>query len=194
MFKVVNGLVDWGGSVRISDAAVAEWLPERTRLKLNGYPDRPPDIDGPSLRAWLPRLGERTVPYFRDPPVVPALLDDPRQFPVFTVTWHQGDSPTYKVFLTGLSDGSFMNRVVIVDPSGDLIADKAHLLDPTVDPNSVWQEIETVVRTINEAPVDWGPEGVLVTDYGAFLALDEEVETAKAEARAAGLLAPQWMH
>lgn len=34
----------------------------------------------------------------------------------------------------------------------------------------------------------------LVADYLDFLALDSEIDLAGAEARAAGLLAPDWVH
>ena len=52
--------------VRVPDPAVEAWLAERPRLRAQGYPDRPPDLDTPTLRAWLPRPGEGTLPYFRD--------------------------------------------------------------------------------------------------------------------------------
>ena len=40
----------------------------------------------------------------------------------------------------------------------------------------------------------WQPRDPMVTTYLDFVALDAEVETAEAEARAAGLLAPEWLH
>jgi len=54
--------------------------------------------------------------------------------------------------------------------------------------------VETIVAAINEAPMGWQPRDPMVTAYLDFVALDAEVETAEAEARAAGLLAPQWLH
>ena len=180
--------------VRVDDRAIAEWLPERAHLKHRGYPDRPPDIDTPTLRAWLPRLGEGTLPYFRDLPARSAGTGDALAFPVFTATWHRPSGTTTKVLVTGFGDGSLLSRVVIVNASGDSPVDKAHRLGPDVDPGAVWTEVETIVRAINEAPMGWDARGPMLTTYLDYLRLDEEVEVAEAEARAAGLLVPEWLH
>ena len=42
----------------ITDDALAEWEEHRRLLALNGYPDRPPDIDTPTLRSWILHPGE----------------------------------------------------------------------------------------------------------------------------------------
>ena len=188
-----NGLPEtvW---VRVSDAAVAGWLPERAGLRQRGYPDRPPDVDTATLRAWLPRLGELALPYFRGNLARSAGTGDALVFPVFTATWHRPTGVTTKVLVTGMGDGSFLSRVVIVEPSGDCPVDKAHRLGPDINPDAVWAEVETIVRAINEAPMGWGPNDPLVTTYPDFLVLDDEVDAAEADARAAGLLAPEWLH
>lgn len=180
--------------VRVNDRAVAEWLPERAGLKHRGYPDRPPDVDTVTLRAWLPRPGELALSFFRDLPERPAGTGDALAFPVFTATWHRPGGTTTKVIVTGFGDGSFLSRVVIVDESGNCPVDKAHRLGPDIGPDAVWAEVETIVRAINEAPMGWQPRDPMLTTYEDFLALDAEVETAEAEARAAGLLAPEWVH
>jgi len=180
--------------VRVDDRAIAEWLLERAHLKRRGYPDRPPDVDTVTLRAWLPRIGEVTLPYFRGRIAPSAATGDTLVFPVFTATWHRPSGTTTKVLVTGFGDGSFMSRVVIVDESGDSPVDKAHRLGPEVDPDRVWEEIETIISAINEAPMGWQPRDPMVTTYLDFLALDDEVEAAETEARAAGLLAPEWLH
>jgi hypothetical protein len=180
--------------VRVSDAAVVEWLPERAGLKHRGYPDRPPDVDTPTLRAWLPRLGEGTLPYFRDLPARSAGTGDALIFPVFTASWHRLNGSTTKVLVTGFGDGSFMSRVLIVSAAGDTPVDKAHRLGPHVDPGAVWTEVETIVRAINEAPMGWQPRDPMVTTYADFLLLDDEMEAAEADARAAGLLPIERVH
>jgi hypothetical protein len=180
--------------VRVDDRAIAERLPERAGLKHRGYPDRPPDIDTPTLQAWLPRLGEQTLPYFRGRLARSARPGGTQMFMVFTATWHRPNGVITKVLVTGMGDGSFLSRVVIVEPSGETPVDKAHRLGPDIDPDAVWAEVETIVRAINEAPMDWGPEDPMVTTYVDFAALNDEIETAEAEARAAGLLAPEWVH
>jgi hypothetical protein len=180
--------------VRIPDAAVAEWLAERAGLRRRGYPDRPPDIDTPTLRAWVPRLGEATLPYFRNLPARSAGTGDRLIFPVFTATWHRPNSTTTKVLVTGFGDGSFLSRVVIVDPSGDCPVDKARRIGADVNPDAVWAEVERIVAFINEAPMGWQPRDPMLTTYLDFLDLDAETELAEAEARTAGLLAPEWLH
>jgi len=40
---------------RVSDEAVIAWLAERPYLRSRGYPDRPPDVDTPTVRLWLAR-------------------------------------------------------------------------------------------------------------------------------------------
>jgi hypothetical protein len=180
--------------VRISDAAVAEWLADRADLKHRGYPDRPPDVDTATLRAWLPRLGEGTLPYFRDLPARSTGTGGALIFPVFTATWHRPNGSTTKVLLHGSGDGSFTSRVVIVDPTGETPVDKTHRLGPDTDPAVVWAEIETIVRAINEAPMGWQPGDPMLTTYPDFLVLDDELEAAKADAKAAGLLPSPPVH
>jgi hypothetical protein len=179
--------------VRVDDRAVAEWLPERARLRHRGYPDRPPDVDTLTLRAWLPRPGEAALPYFRACPARSAGTGDALVFPVFTATWHRAGSVTTKVLVTGMGDGSFLSRVVVVESSGACHVDKAKAYSPDVEVNAVWREIEIIIRAINEASMGWEPRDPMVTDYLDFLDLDGEVETAGTEARAAGLLAPEWV-
>jgi len=113
---------------------------------------------------------------------------------VFTATWHRPSGVTTKVLLTGLADGGFLSRVVIVDESGDFPVDKAHRLGTDINPDAVWAEVETIVRAINEAPMGWQPRDPIVTTYADFLVLDDEVEAAEADARAAGLLPPERVH
>ena len=180
--------------VRVDDRAVAEWLPERARLRRRGYPDRPPDVDTPTLRAWLARPGEQGLPYFRDGQAPSTAPGDTQVFMVFTATWHRPSGVTTKVLVTGMADGSFLSRVVIVEPSGKTPVDRAHRLGPDLDPDAVWAEVETIVAFINEAPMGWGPEDPLVTTYLDFVDLDAEVEVAEAEAREAGLLAVEMVH
>jgi hypothetical protein len=180
--------------VRVSDAAVAEWLAERAGLKRRGYPDRPPDIDAPTLRAWLPRPGEQALPYFRDGPAGSARPRDTDIFPVLTVVWHREGGITAKVLVSGMGDGSFLSRVDIVEPTGECRVDKARVYSSDADPEAVWAEIERIITFVTEAPMGWGPEDPLVTTYPDFEALDSEIEAAEADARAAGLLAPERVH
>lgn len=44
--------------VSISDEALAEWVANRERLRAQGYPDRPPDVDTPKFHVWRQPAGE----------------------------------------------------------------------------------------------------------------------------------------
>jgi hypothetical protein len=178
--------------VRISDAAVAEWLADRADLKRHGYPDRPPDVDSPTLRAWLPRPAEYDHPYFAGRAAL--LKGTVSIWPVYTAIWHAPDRATTKVLVSAFGDGAILSRVVVEHASGKRPIDKAKRYPPDAHPDVIWREIETVVMAIDAAPLGWSPGDPLVTDYLDYVALDDEVQAVEAEARAAGLLAPEWVH
>jgi hypothetical protein len=169
---------------RIPDEAVVSWLSERERLAASGYPDRPPDVDTPHLRLWVPHLADAALPYFRDRERMTAR----GEFPVYTATWHRPGGPVVKVLLSGLDDGSFRCRVVIEEASGQRPVDQVRVYPPEVPEEAVWAQVEMIVITMNEGPLA-AAESLLVTDYGDFLALDAEIDAALADARAVGLLA-----
>jgi hypothetical protein len=52
-------------AVRIGPNGLRDWLMDREKLAATGHPDRPPDVDTPTLRAWLPHPGEEELPYFQ---------------------------------------------------------------------------------------------------------------------------------
>jgi hypothetical protein len=178
-------------AVRIADAAVATWRRERPHLRTQGYPDRPPDVDTPTLRAWLARPGEQQLPYFRDHAGSTSEVRDPGTFPAYMAVW---SSPygTARLLVTGYADGELTSRVTLVNADGHCPVDVARPLPP--DPELAWSQIESLVARLNETPVGWGPDDPLVTTYLDFLAFDAEVRVADAEARAAGLLASAWVH
>ena len=178
--------------VRITDAAVKEWLGERHRLRVLGFPDRPPDVDNASLRAWVPRLGEQNLPYFGGHS--PARPRAESVWPIYTAVWHAPSGETTKVLVSAAGDGAIVSRVVVEHPSGQRPVDKTKVYPPDADPDTVWCEVEAIVMTIDAAPMDWGPDDPLACDYLDYLALGDEVETAEAEARTAGLLAVEMVH
>jgi len=186
-----NGLPEthW---VRVPDAAIAEWLAERARLKRHGYPNRPPDVDLPAMRAWLPRPGEQDHPYFAGRSAARPMAES--IWPIYTAVWHAPDRATTKILISAAGDGAILSRVLIEHPSGERPVDKVKVYPPDADPDMIWGEIEVLIMAIDAAPLGWGPEDPLITDHADYLRLDAEVEVAEAEARAAGLLAPGWTH
>ncbi len=182
--------------VRVSDEAVEAWLAERHRLRRAGYPDRPPDVDTPNLRAWIAHLDEEAHPYFRSGRPAPTLEDGPTTFQILTAVWMEVETGlTTKLLVSGASDGAILARVRIerAMPVAQPL-DEVRLYDPAEDPDMVWDEIEAVLSGINEAPIDWDPAGPKISDYADFLALDVEVAAAEADARAAGLLPRPLVH
>ena len=115
-------------------------------------------------------------------------------WPVYTAVWHAHDRATTKVLVSAAGDGAIVSRVLIEHQSGSHPVDKVKVYPPEADPDVIWREIEAVIVAIDAAPLGWCPEDPLVTDYLDFVALDDEVQAVEAEARAAGLLAPEWVH
>ena len=175
--------------VRIPEEAVASWLADRPRLREDGYPDRPPDIDTATLRAWLPRVGEEQHPYFRDGQWPRRRDGEIGSFMIATFVWSQPAGLTTKVFVSGLPDGSILSRVRIEDAAGPEPVDKARRYGPEIDPDAIWSEIETVVRAINEWPMGWSPGDPQVTTPLDFLDLDRGIAAAEADAATFGLVA-----
>ena len=132
---------------RVSDEATIAWLSERAYLRSKGYPDRPPDVDTPTLRLWVARPSEEGLPYFRRQAEEVAVSG---AFPVYTVSWHHPDGSGAKVLVTGLADGSLLSRVVLEDPAGARTVDKAHLYPPEDDPDDVWDAVTRIVGFVNE--------------------------------------------
>jgi hypothetical protein len=180
-------------AVRVSDASVAEWLSERPRLRAEGYPDRPPDVDTATMRAWVARPDEQALPYFAKRGAAPPDPAGPA-FPVFAAVWHGHDGLCAKLLLLGLVDGGFLCRVTVTDGAGSPEVDEAHRLGPELDPAAVWDEVETLVAFIDAVPMGWQPGDPLVSDYLDFQSFEAAVAEAEADAQAAGLLAPRWVH
>lgn len=54
----LSGQLETFHDVRVSDAAVADWLADRWMSVGAGHPNRPPDHDTPTSRWWEPRPGD----------------------------------------------------------------------------------------------------------------------------------------
>lgn len=179
--------------VRISDRAIRSWVRERARLRAHGYPGRPPDVDTTTMRVWLPRQGEARLPYFAASLPGPALLAGPL-FPILSVSWHAADGEAAKLIVTGGADGALAVRVTVERADGERRVDESRVHAPDADPEAIWDEIETILRCINEAPMAWGKGDPLLTTYPDFLRLDRLIDEAAAEARTAGLLDLAWAY
>lgn len=181
--RIINGDKTETLWSRVSDEATIAWLAERTYLAKRGYPDRPPDVDTPTVRLWLARPSEERLPYFRRLAHEAPLGGS---FPVYTIVWHSPDGSGARFLVSGLLDGSFVGRLILEDEAGNMTIDKGHHYPPSDDPDDVWAAVTTIIAFINAAG-HWEGEA-LVSDYESFVALEVEVEAAKADARAAGLM------
>lgn len=168
---------------RVSDEATIAWAAERHYLKERGYPDRPPDVDTPTVRLWVARPSERALPYFRGRA---AEVDTAEAFPVFSISWAAPDGSGAKVIVSGFAYGALLSRVILEDPSGTRTVDKGHVYGPDDDPDDVWDAVTRIVGFVNEVG-RWEGEP-LVTDYADFQALEAEIAAAEADGWAAGLL------
>ncbi len=181
--RIINGDKTETFWSRITDQAVMAWLSERSYLKARGFPDRPCDVDTPTMRLWVEHDGEAKLPHFRERAAEAALGG---AFPVFVASWHAHDDSGAKVIVTGLADGSLISRVILEDPAGHRTVDKAHRYGPDEDPDDVWDSIVRIVGFVNEAG-HWVGDP-LVTDVQDFAELDAELEAARADAMVAKLV------
>jgi hypothetical protein len=82
---------------RVSDEATLSWYKDRDELRSKGYPDRPPDSDTDTMRAWCGPLSLK-----------PKDVEVPRtsSIPIghYALTLGEG-MPTFKVLITSLMPG-----------------------------------------------------------------------------------------
>lgn len=122
--------------VRISRQGVREWEKDRDLLRSQGKPDRPPDVDTPEIRFWLPHPGEERDEYFiHDRGNIEALLaENPPTFVVGTWKWAEYGT-SFALQLVGHRSGTF-GSVAFVDavPTGERHLGK--------NPDAAWAKFE----------------------------------------------------
>jgi hypothetical protein len=161
-------------SVRVTDAAFAEWLGSRNRLRQQGFPDRPPDVDTPTIRAWVERPGEGGLPYFEQQREQEAS----GVFAILTMAWHAGDFMV-KLYVTGFRDGS-IHVDAFQSHQGIEIAHVGHQHGTEEDPDVVWADVEALIEMTDAK--GWVEGEPRVTWLSDFQAIDDELELARAEA------------
>lgn len=171
--QVVIGDEHW--SVRISDASVEQWLGIREQLRMAGYPDRPPDVDTPTIRAWVERPGEETLPYFSQRREQEAA----GYFPVITMAWHAGGLMV-NLYVTGFADGSF-NLDAYQTHNGAQLAHVGVQAEPEGDLDEFWDRAEELMAEVDSK--GWLPDEPAVTWPWDFEAIEAELELATADAK-----------
>lgn len=160
---------------RISESGFRDWDAQREDFVAEGKPDRPPDVDTETLRAWLPHPGEYHLPYFQSHPM---LLDgSPREvsFPVLTLSW-SGAPGRLRLFVVGDDDGAFNVRVQHSD-QGVMLLDVGRDYPKEMDADAVWGDIEHQIEQLGGVY----PEPPRITTYTDFASFEAEMELARGD-------------
>jgi hypothetical protein len=130
--------------VRISPQGVQEWLRDRDSLRASGRPDRPPDVDTPTLRAWVQHPGEQH-PFFarRGAP-----LD---QLPEAAVVWHEAERKV--TWLMQTTDEGYHTEAVNQHVSGAVVSHMRHDY-PIDEPEAVELEVEALALICDAERID----------------------------------------
>ncbi len=163
--------------VRISRDGFDEWLADRESLRMNGAPDRPPDVDTENLRAWLPHPGEEDHPYFVEHPVPTAEQAAELAFPVLSVSWKSMDGSRLRLLVIGEMDGAFVCHV-----QSDAGIGFRRDYPAEMGPDAVWTDIEEQVIAFSDRVNNLDPmASVKVTAYGYYLDFYAEMMAARAD-------------
>jgi hypothetical protein len=151
--------------VVISDQGVADWLRDRDHLKVQGYPDRPPDYDDRKQRFWKPRPGEM-------PELSQQELSRTAKRGRFICSWVTGLPElrvTFKLLAFERPDSSFVVKEHVIGPTDGVSVEHTH---------STWLEVVEFVAAVKGHWVSLGCAEPTVLTSG-------EVEAAIAADRAA---------
>ena len=163
--------------IRISDEGFAEWARDREVLRQQGYPDRPPDVDTETLRAWLPHPGEEGHPYFNEHPVPSADERAQMAFPVLSIGWRGSDDSRMRLVLIADVDGGF---VCEIQSDGGVGWEREYPKEMGV--NAVWADVEEQIERLNETVENADPDAMVrVTTYADYEAFDAEMLLARSE-------------
>jgi hypothetical protein len=172
--------------VRISDHGFREWLADRERLadQPDPPPDRPPDVDDETMRAWVPHPGEEGLAYFHTHPFVPADLRRGASFPVVSYKWKSSlDGSQAWFVILGDPDGSFQIQVV-----ADMTTVMFNRVYPKeMGPDAVWADIEEQIERFSKSVTEYV---VRVTTYADYEAFDAELDMVWADIEQRGFINP----
>lgn len=170
---------------RISPRGVAEWLVERDALRVEGKPDRPPDVDTDTLRTWLPWPGEENLPCF----ATQRKLGSGRPFSaVYSLSWH---SPERRAWLGvhSFDDAEGGYEVAFSSTDKRRYPDIAKAYSAATPESTIWDEVEELVAAVCAA-TDWigSPKVTTYLDAQWFVS---EIALAEAEIAAGFLSMPE---
>lgn len=175
---------------RISEEAVNEWLSDRARLRAEGSPDRPPDVDTATLRGWIQHPGETDHPYFTGATYTRAEVasttgdlsdDDEQAYVLFVATCLHVDETgnevaRVRVSVEGAVGHGYMLRFTLWQPGSDLPDDQGHAWPADAPDELVNEDLQRLLEVASVFESD--PKVTLPTDIDA---LDAEYEAAFAD-------------
>ncbi len=107
--------------VTVSDSAVRDWLEERWASVGRGDPNRPPDIDTATLRAWVLPEGAMTEGVDSCSGLIEGRIDQAEGLMARRIT-DKGD--TFRAGITRLDEGSYLVKWRIQDSNGRTIREE----------------------------------------------------------------------
>jgi hypothetical protein len=161
-------------SCRVGPESFERWLEEREDLRESGFPDRPPDVDTFTMKAWLPHPGEEDLPFFADYHAH-AESDPP---PVWLGSWH-GEERRVILKVYANDDGSFTVHIdTLYGDRPRTRIERQYAAD--LETERVWLAIEDDIRRVNEED-GWQEGDPLVTLPEDFVMFDAEMALAEAD-------------
>lgn len=165
---------------RISDEAFREWLAEREQLRALGSPDRPPDVDNDFITAWAQVAGEENHPYFQ-PGATPVDIEATGKDEIcLAISWRTPELPDTKLIVMARGDGSFDVRCFTFMGPEIGLGEAGHVIPADASLEDTNDDLQTAMANIAEA-MPWEPDAALIHTYADTVAVDAELELAKAE-------------
>ena len=144
--------------VFITDEAIAEWEQARARLLIDGYPDRPPDVDTPTTRCWRVHPGETD-----DGPTPVEIDDGSSPYGSMVVDWP--GNANVKMLVTS-HDGELSLQIRMGMPDGGY-TDKT---PPRAITPAQWETMKSDMLAATVAK-GYPIEGVMITTADDFEAI-----------------------
>jgi hypothetical protein len=152
---------------RIPPSAVYEWLNIRERNRVIGYPDRPPDVDTPLLRAWVSHpneINEHTIK---------AASKWSKQFQIYTFCADISEAEVKLLVSYEILTKQYLFRRIIRANDGTTIGDKSYPVPEEDIEEAFDRELEGLSVFAGDHPY--------ITTYFDYEELESEVTLAEKE-------------
>ena len=167
---------------RISEEGFQEWLVARDRLREEGRPDRPPDIDTETTMQWLRHPGEEH-PHF-DAWDAAMATDFGKAFSIYSATFADDSGNRVIVTVEGQPDGGTVIRAAQLMDGDPVDEPLIHGWAPQTPDELVDGDLTALLVRAAELG---NPK---VTTYDDYEAVEHELEAARLELEQLGFLEP----